>query len=58
MTPLMAKDAKYGFVRQIDRADSVVAAKRGRPVAVLRALDGFWDPSSFFDIATKDALSA
>ena len=41
MKTLSAKDTKYGFGRLIDlaRADPVMVAKHGRPVAVVMAVD-------------------
>ena len=41
MQTLSAKDAKYGFGRLIDlaRADPVTAAKHGRPVVVVMAIE-------------------
>ncbi len=43
MKTLTAKDAKYSFGRMIDlaRAKQLAAAKRGRPVAVVMAVEEF-----------------
>jgi prevent-host-death family protein len=60
MKTLTAKDAKYGFGRLIDmaRAEPVLVAKHGRPVAVVMSVEEYQRLKSSEDKSLTTSMTA